>query len=53
MQRVFGNSTSTGTCSLNAASGTRKEEALIFGNAFVPVRPMLMFHTFIPPLIVS
>jgi len=42
MPRVSGSSTSTGTCSLNAASGTRKEEALISGNAFVPVRPIPM-----------
>ena len=54
MQRVSGSSTSTGICSLNAASGTPKEEELTFGNAFVPVRPHNSHvHTFIPPLIVS
>jgi hypothetical protein len=39
MQRVSGSSTSTGISSLNVASGTRKEEVSISGNAFVPVRP--------------
>ena len=47
-QRVSGSSTSTGPCTPSVASGTRKEGVLIYGNAFVPVRPRLSADRHIP-----
>ncbi len=43
--RVSGSSTFTGTCSPNVVSGTRKEGELIYGSAFVPVRPSVLTAT--------